>query len=141
MIDTAVHGMLDRHPGSGVVVKFMLRDKRLPLAFIDPDGTFMQSDEYGGRPERIPFAAWRWAGYDLALFEGEPDAVLVQQKTRMRYEYRIPDTRDRRPAGVRGGLRGTVHARRQYGRTVRSAHGGDPQQWAHRIAPRHRTVV
>lgn len=89
MIDTAVHGMLDRHPGSGVVVKFMLRDKRLPLAFIDPDGTFMQSDEYGGRPERIPFAAWRWAGYDLALFEGEPDAVLVQQKTRMRYEYRI----------------------------------------------------
>ena len=44
MIDTAVHGMLDRHPGSGVVVKFMLRDKRLPLAFIDPDGTFMQSD-------------------------------------------------------------------------------------------------
>ncbi len=89
MIDTAVHGMLDRHPGSGVVAKFMLRSKRLPLAFIDPDGTFMQADEYGGRPERIPFAAWRWTGYDLALFEGEPDAVLVQQKTRMRYEYRI----------------------------------------------------
>lgn len=89
MIDTAVHGMLDRHPGSGVVAKFMLRDKRLPLAFIDPDGTFMQTDEYGGKPERIPFAAWRWAGYDLALFEGEPDAVLVQQKARMRYEYRM----------------------------------------------------
>lgn len=82
-------GLLDRHPGSGVVAKFMLREKRLPLAFIDPDGTFMQTDEYGGKPERIPFAAWRWAGYDLALFEGEPDAVLVQQKARMRYEYRV----------------------------------------------------
>lgn len=81
--------MLDRHPGAGVVAKFMLREKRLPLAFIDPDGTFMQTDEYGGKPERIPFAAWRWAGYDLALFEGEPDAVLVQQKARMRYEYRM----------------------------------------------------
>lgn len=89
MIDAAVRGMLDRHPGSGVVAKFMLREKRLPLAFIDPDGTFMQTDEYGGKPERIPFAAWRWAGYDLALFEGEPDAVLVQQKARMRYEYRV----------------------------------------------------
>lgn len=89
MIDAAVRGMLDRHPGSGVVAKFMLREKRLPLAFIDPDGTFEQSDEYGGKPERIPFAAWRWAGYDLALFEGEPDAVLVQQKARMRYEYRV----------------------------------------------------
>lgn len=89
MIDAAVRGMLDRHPGAGVVVKFMLREKRLPLAFIDPDGTFMQTDEYGGKPERIPFAAWRWAGYDLALFEDEPDAVLVQQRTRMRYEYRV----------------------------------------------------
>lgn len=88
-IDVAARGMLDRHPGAGVVVKFMLREKRLPLAFIDPDGTFMQTDEYGGKPERIPFAAWRWAGYDLALFEGEPDAVLVQQKARMRYEYRM----------------------------------------------------
>ena len=89
MIDAAARGMLDRHPGSGVVAKFMLREKHLPLAFIDPDGTFMQTDEYGGKPERIPFAAWRWAGYDLALFEGEPDAVLVQQKARMRYEYRM----------------------------------------------------
>lgn len=89
MIDAAARGMLDRHPGAGVVAKFMLREKRLPLAFIDPDGTFMQTDEYGGTPERIPFAAWRWAGYDLALFEGEPDAVLVQQKARMRYEYRV----------------------------------------------------
>lgn len=89
MIDAAVHGMLDRHPGAGVAVKFMLREKRLPLAFVDPDGTFMQADEYGGESERIPFAAWRWAGYDLALFEGEPDAVLVQQKVRMRYEYRV----------------------------------------------------
>lgn len=88
-IDAAVRGMLDRHPGAGVVVKFMLREKRLPLAFIDPDGTFEQSDEYGGKPERIPFAAWRWAGYDLALFEGEPDAALVQQRVRMRYEYRV----------------------------------------------------
>lgn len=88
-VDAAVRGMLDRHPGSGVVAKFMFREKRLPLAFIDPDGTFMQTDEYGGKPERIPFAAWRWAGYDLALFEGEPDAVLVQQKARMRYEYRM----------------------------------------------------
>lgn len=88
-IDAAVRGMLDRHPGAGVVVKFMLRSKRLPLAFIDPDGTFMQTDEYGGKPERVPFAACRWAGYDLALFEGEPDAVLVQQRTRMRYEYRM----------------------------------------------------
>lgn len=88
-IDVAARGMLDRHPGAGVVVKFMLREKRLPLAFIDPDGTFEQSDEYGGKPERIPFAAWRWAGYDLALFEGEPDAVLVQQRVRMRYEYRV----------------------------------------------------
>lgn len=88
-IDAAARGMLDRHPGAGVVAKFMLREKRLPLAFIDPDGTFEQSDEYGGKPERIPFAAWRWAGYDLALFEGEPDAVLVQQKARMRYEYRV----------------------------------------------------
>lgn len=33
--------------------------------------------------------AWRWAGYDLALFEGEPDAALVQQRVRMRYEYRV----------------------------------------------------
>lgn len=88
-IDVAARGMLDRHPGAGVVVKFMLREKRLPLAFIDPDGTFEQSDEYGGESERIPFAAWRWAGYDLALFEGEPDAVLVQQRVRMRYEYRV----------------------------------------------------
>ena len=88
-IDVAARGMLDRHPGAGVVVKFMLREKRLPLAFIDPDGTFEQSDEYGGKPERIPFAAWRWAGYDLALFEGEPDAALVQQRVRMRYEYRV----------------------------------------------------
>lgn len=88
-VDAAVRGMLDRHPGAGVVVKFMLRSKRLPLAFIDPDGTFMQTDEYGGKPERVPFAACRWAGYDLALFEGEPDAVLVQQKARMRYEYRM----------------------------------------------------
>lgn len=88
-IDVAARGMLDRHPGAGVVVKFMLREKRLPLAFIDPDGTFEQSDEYGGKPERIPFAAWRWAGYDLALFEGKPDAVLVQQRVRMRYEYRV----------------------------------------------------
>ena len=53
-IDVAARGMLDRHPGAGVVVKFMLREKRLPLAFIDPDGTFEQSDEYGGKPERIP---------------------------------------------------------------------------------------
>ena len=45
----------------------------------------MQTDEYGGKPERIPFAAWRWAGYDLALLEGEPDAVLVQRRVRMRY--------------------------------------------------------
>lgn len=89
MIDAAVRGMLDRHPGAGAVAKFMLRSKRLPLAFIDPDGTFEQSDEYGGKPERIPFAAWRWAGYDLALFEGEPDAALVQQRVRMRYEYRV----------------------------------------------------
>lgn len=35
MIDAAARGMLDRHPGSGVVAKFMLREKRLPLAFID----------------------------------------------------------------------------------------------------------
>lgn len=88
-VDAAVRGMLDRHPGSGAVAKFMFREKRLPLAFIDPDGTFMQTDEYGGKPERVPFAACRWAGYDLALFEGEPDAVLVQQKARMRYEYRV----------------------------------------------------
>ena len=78
-VDAAVRGMLDRHPGSGAVAKFMFREKRLPLAFIDPDGTFMQTDEYGGKPERVPFAACRWAGYDLALFEGEPDAVLVQR--------------------------------------------------------------
>ena len=70
MIDAAARGMLDRHPGSGVVAKFMLREKRLPLAFIDPDGTFMQTDEYGGKPEHIPFAAWRWAGYDLANLQG-----------------------------------------------------------------------
>ena len=69
-IDVAARGMLDRHPGAGVVAKFMFREKRLPLAFIDPDGTFMQTDEYGGKPERVPFAACRWAGYDLAMFEG-----------------------------------------------------------------------
>ena len=113
MIDAAARGMLDRHPGSGVVAKFMLREKRLPLAFIDPDGTFMQTDEYGGKPEHIPFAAWRWAGYDLALFEGEPDAVLVQQKGA--HALRIPDAGDRRETGVRRRLHRTVHARRQSG--------------------------
>ena len=129
MIDAAVRGMLDRHPGSGVVAKFMFREKRLPLAFIDPDGTFMQTDEYGGKPERIPFAAWRWAGYDLALFEGEPDAVLVQQKARMRYEYRMQVIGGEPVCGAgcverhtpepgRGRRGAPPTARRQHGRTV-----------------------
>ena len=49
-VDAAVRGMLDRHPGSGAVAKFMFREKRLPLAFIDPDGTFMQTDEFDFLP-------------------------------------------------------------------------------------------
>lgn len=111
MIDAAVRGMLDRHPGSGVVAKFMLREKRLPLAFIDPDGTFMQTDEYGGKPERIPFAAWRWAGYDLALFEGR--AGRGARPAKGAHALRIPGAGDRRGTGVRRRLHRTVHARRQ----------------------------
>lgn len=89
MIYAVVRSMLDRYPRSGVVVKFMLREKRLPVAFVNPDGSFLQTDEYGDRPKRVPFAPWRWADYELALFEGEPNAVLVQQRVRMRYEYRV----------------------------------------------------
>nr|WP_276312784.1 ATP-grasp domain-containing protein [Bifidobacterium felsineum] len=37
---------------------------------------------------RIPFDLWTWLGGAFGL-EGEPDAILVQRKVRMRYEYRV----------------------------------------------------
>ncbi|WP_158276284.1 ATP-grasp domain-containing protein [Bifidobacterium callitrichidarum] len=89
-VDGAVKAMLVAHPGDGVVVKFAAKPKYCPPAFIDSDGMFMHVDPFepDAPARRIPFDLWTWNGGAFS-WEGEPDAILVQQRVRMRWEYRI----------------------------------------------------
>lgn len=62
--------------GCDVVVKYVLREKALPIERIPRD-------------EADSFDAMAWADWELIRFEDEPDAVLVQQRVDMRREYRM----------------------------------------------------
>lgn len=88
-IDRAVFDMRRRHPGNGIVVKFMAASKLMPLCFIDPDLTCTMTDEETGEPYRTRFDPTAWLGWTGIRFDGEPSCILVQQQVRMRYEYRI----------------------------------------------------
>lgn len=89
-VNETVETMLGAHPGDGVVVKFTAKPKYCSPAFIDPDGTFMHADPF--EPDmpvrRIPFDLWTWNGGAFS-WEDESDAILVQQRVRMRFEYRV----------------------------------------------------
>lgn len=90
-IGDAVRRMLARHPGDGVICKLMARSKTIPLARVDGDGMF-ETIDWDEDPEgtvRVPFSAGAWLDWELCLLEDEPDAVLVQQRVRMRFEYRV----------------------------------------------------
>lgn len=62
--------------GCGVVVKYVLREKTLPVVRLTPE-------------EALSFDAGRWFEWEDARFEDEPDGVLVQELTDMRREYRV----------------------------------------------------
>ena len=62
--------------GHGVVVKYVLREKTLPVVRLTPE-------------EALSFDAGLWFEWEDARFEDEPDGVLVQELTDMRYEYRV----------------------------------------------------
>lgn len=88
-IDQAIFDMRKQHPTSGIVVKFMAASKLMPLCFIDPDLTCMMISEETGEPYRTRFDSTAWLGWTGIRFDGEPSCILVQQRVRMRYEYRI----------------------------------------------------
>lgn len=62
--------------GCGVVVKYVLREKTLPVARLTPE-------------EALSFDAGMWFEWEDVRFEDEPDGVLVQELTDMRREYRV----------------------------------------------------
>lgn len=62
--------------GHGVVVKYVLREKTLPVVQLTPE-------------EALSFDAGMWFEWEDARFEDEPDGVLVQEQVDMRREYRV----------------------------------------------------
>ena len=62
--------------GHGVVVKYVLREKTLPVVRLTPE-------------EALSFDAGMWFEWEDVRFEDEPDGVLVQELTDMRREYRV----------------------------------------------------
>lgn len=65
---------LDADSPLGVTVKYVRREKTLPLVHV-PHG--------GG------FDAARWLDWEEVRFDGDTDGVLVQETVRMEYEYRM----------------------------------------------------
>lgn len=62
--------------GHGVVVKYVLREKTLPVVRLTPE-------------DALSFDAGMWFEWEDVLFEDEPDGVLVQERVDMRREYRV----------------------------------------------------
>lgn len=65
---------LDADSPLGVTVKYVRREKTLPLVRL---------------AHGEPFDAADWLGWEEARFGGDPDGVLVQENVRMEYEYRM----------------------------------------------------
>ncbi|MBT1162915.1 ATP-grasp domain-containing protein [Bifidobacterium sp. SO1] len=88
-ISDAVFAMRKRHPADGLVVKFIAAPKTVPLAFIDPDLYYRKYDPDNGEWYRTWFEPVGWLDWTGIRYEGEPDSVFVQQRVRMRFEYRV----------------------------------------------------
>ena len=65
---------LDKDNPRGVTLKYVRREKTLPLARLD---------------HGQPFDAAAWLDWEEVRFEGDPYGVLVQDTVRMEYEYRV----------------------------------------------------
>ena len=65
---------LDAHSPLGVTVKYVRREKTLPLIRL-AHGESFDADE--------------WLGWESVRFDHDPDGVLVQETKRMEYEYRM----------------------------------------------------
>lgn len=74
MVEQAVRDIASH--GHGVVVKYVLREKTLPVVRLTAG-------------EAVSFDAGPWFAWEDVRFEDEPDGVLVQELTDMRREYRV----------------------------------------------------
>lgn len=74
MVEQAVRDIASH--GHGVVVKYVLREKTLPVAKLTAG-------------EAVSFDAGPWFEWEDVRFENEPDGVLVQERVDMRREYRV----------------------------------------------------
>lgn len=74
MVEQAVRDIASH--GHGVVVKYVLREKTLPVVRLTAG-------------EAVSFDAGPWFAWEDVRFENEPDGVLVQERVDMRREYRV----------------------------------------------------
>ena len=74
MVEQAVRDIASH--GHGVVVKYVLREKTLPVVRLTAG-------------EAMSFDAGLWLEWEDMRFEDEPDGVLVQERVDMRREYRV----------------------------------------------------